>query len=258
MLTVEAIPAFSDNYIWLLTASGCRYAVLVDPGDAAPVIKNLRARNLTPCALLITHHHYDHTGGIRDLLEIWPDVQVYGPATEDIPGHIHHMYEGDKVWLDQIGANFKVLEVFGHTAGHIAYYGHDMLFCGDTLFTGGCGKLFEGTAQQMYASLSKLAALPDNTAVYCAHEYTRDNLNFAQVVEPDSLALQERIKQTRISRRNGIPTVPAALGLEKQTNPFLRCDLPSVIKAAEEFSGTRLQPGADVFAVVRHWKDTLD
>ena len=256
MIEVTGVPAFSDNYIWLIHGRDRRVAV-VDPGDADPVIARLEADGLEPAAILITHHHYDHVGGIGDLLRRWP-VPVYGPAGERIAGLTHPVGEGDQVEPEGLGVALRTLDVPGHTRGHVAYYGDGALFCGDTLFTCGCGRLFEGTPEQMYDSLVKLAALPDDTQVYCAHEYTLDNLAFAQVVEPDSPALRERLADTRARRERDLPTVPATLALEKATNPFLRCRLPHVIAAAEHFAGARLDTPARVFATVRHWKDTLD
>ncbi len=257
MIEVQGVPAFADNYIWLIGASGKPYVAIVDPGDAEPVLEVLTEQSLIPVAILITHHHGDHIGGIRELLA-HTDMPVYGPAHESIPAITHPMVEGDHVRIDALGADFLVMDVPGHTRGHIAYYGHDMLFCGDTLFTGGCGRLFEGSPEQMYESLSKFNKLPDISQVYCAHEYTLDNLKFACIAEPDNRALLERVATTRRLRAQGLPTVPALLGLEKRTNPFLRSHIPSLKTAAEGFAGKSLATPAQVFATVRHWKDTLD
>ncbi|MDE2089163.1 MAG: hydroxyacylglutathione hydrolase [Gammaproteobacteria bacterium] len=257
MLDALPIPAFTDNYIWLIHGGRDRRVAIVDPGDAEPVLQALDQRAMQPVAILITHHHGDHVGGIRRLLQHY-DVPVYGPAQEHIPGLTHALREGDSIKLEPLGARFTVLDVPGHTAGHIAFYGHDMLFCGDTLFTGGCGKLFEGTPAQMHASLSKIAALPAHTRVYCAHEYTLANLGFAAVVEPGNDALHARIAQTRRQRATGSPTVPSTLEVEKSTNPFLRCHVPYVIAAAERQAGKALGSASEVFAILRHWKDVLD
>jgi hydroxyacylglutathione hydrolase len=257
MIKVSYIPAFDDNYIWLIHKENNPHIVIVDPGDAGPVLDAIAASSYIPVAILVTHHHGDHVGGIRRLTRDYP-VPVYGPANEGISSITHPVREGDHVEIEPLGCSFAVLEVPGHTRGHIAYYSDKLLFCGDTLFTAGCGRLFEGTPQQMYQSLQKIASLPDDTLVYCAHEYTLDNLKFAMVVEPDSPALQQRLQDTLVARKQGQATVPAPLSLEKATNPFLRCHLPNVIKAAESFALKRLQSGADTFTVVRHWKDTLD
>lgn len=257
MLDALPIPAFTDNYIWLIHDDRNHHVVIVDPGDAGPVLQALERRAMQPVAILITHHHGDHVGGIRQLLQHY-DVPVYGPAQEHIPGLTHALREGDGIELEPLGARFTVLDVPGHTAGHIAFYGHDMLFCGDTLFTGGCGKLFEGTPAQMHASLSKIAAPPAHTRVYCAHEYTLANLGFAALVEPGNDALHARIVRTRRQRATGSPTVPSTLEVEKNTNPFLRCHVPSVIAAAERQAGKTLGSASEVFATLRHWKDVLD
>lgn len=257
MLTVQPLPAFKDNYIWLLTRPGTRHAALVDPGDARPALAALQRLGLEPCAVLVTHHHWDHTGGVAALRKQY-DAPVYGPAREDIPALTHPLREGDVVDLPQLGAALRVLDVPGHTRGAIAYYGADLLFCGDTLFTAGCGRLFEGTPRQMYASLAKLAALPGATQVYCGHEYTLENLAFARRVEPDNVDIMARIRATEALRARGLPSVPATLETEQRTNPFLRCHDPDVIAAAENFAGRPLTDAAEVFAVVRHWKDVLD
>jgi len=257
MLQVRPIQAFEDNYIWLVQAADNPAVAIVDPGDAEPVLGALERDALEPVAILITHHHADHTGGVASLLRRY-DLPVYGPANERIPGLSHPVREGDHVLLEALGANFTVLDVPGHTRGHVAFYGHGMLFCGDTLFTGGCGRLFEGSAAQMHASLSKIRALPDDTLVYCAHEYTLANLKFALIAEPDNEALTQRMDEARRQREKGLATVPSTLGLEKRTNPFLRSDVPGITAAAERFAGFRLIGGAEVFGAVRHWKDTLD
>ena len=257
MLNVVAIPAFEDNYIWLILDENRQFAAIVDPGDADPVLDYLSANGVTPIAILITHHHGDHTGGIRELIAAHP-MPVYGPARERIPAMTHPLSEGDEVNLASMGLRLRVIDAPGHTRGHILYYGHGFLFCGDTLFAGGCGRIFEGTPEQMYDSLSKIAALPDDTLVYCAHEYTADNLKFARVAEPGNGVLMQRIEDTRALRANGQATVPSRLGLEKQTNPFLRSEVTEIIRGAESFAGKTLASPAQVFATVRHWKDTLD
>jgi len=264
MLTVQTTTAFEDNYIWLIRHQDRPQVAIVDPGDATPVIAAITAQSLEPVAILITHHHWDHVGGIDSLLARWP-MPVYGPASETIPRISQPLNEGDHVHIDALSTGFQVLHVPGHTAGHIAYYhpasnagGPGMVFVGDTLFAGGCGRLFEGTPAQMHDSLNRIAALPDDTRVYCAHEYTEDNLVFARIAEPDNAALQARQQTVQQQRKQGQATVPSLLGTEKATNPFLRCEQADIIRAAEGFSGCKLHTGADVFAAVRHWKDTLD
>ena len=251
MFEILPIPAFSDNYIWLLASDG--RAAVVDPGDAAPVIAQLEARQLALETILITHHHADHQGGVAELVERW-DPPVFGPAAESITGCTNPLSGGEKMTvLDQA---VDVLSVGGHTRGHLAYHVPGALFCGDTLFGAGCGRLFEGTPAQMLASLGRLAVLPDDTRVYCAHEYTEVNLRFALAVEPESAALRERVERVRQLRAAGLPSVPSTLGEEKRTNPFLRCAQPAVIAAA-------LARGAvdaslvHVFAAIRGWRNTF-
>lgn len=258
---VITVPAFKDNYIWLFElgrkgadASPAAVAI-VDPGVAEPVIQAVQEHSLAPEAILVTHHHPDHVGGVARLAQHY-QIPVYGPAGEPIPAVSHRLHENDRVTLGDGDTVFTVLDVPGHTAGHIAYFGQGALFCGDTLFAGGCGRLFEGTAAQMHRSLAKLAALPDATLVYCGHEYTLNNLTFAVQVEPQNADLNKRLDEVKGRRAQGLPTVPAPLGVEKRTNPFLRCSTPNVIAAAEQFSGKSLNPGEETFAVVRHWKDT--
>jgi len=262
MLTTLRVPAFEDNYIWLIKDSKGPHVAIVDPGDARPVLSTIEKEGLVPVAILITHHHWDHIGGIDGLLARYP-MPVYGPAGESIPYMTQPLSEGTVVHIPELNSQFRVLDVPGHTAGHIAYYhaGNDdpgMLFCGDTLFAGGCGRLFEGTPTQMHHSLSKILALPDNTLVFCAHEYTEANLVFARVAEPGNQALQERQSTVQKLRQHGEPTVPSFLGDEKATNPFLRFDEPSIVEAAEGFAGHPLPNAASVFGTIRHWKDTLD
>lgn len=251
-MDVKPIRAFRDNYIWLLRAG--RAGVVVDPGAAAPVIEALSREGIALKAILATHHHADHVGGIPALLERF-DVPVFGPAAEAIPSVTHKVCEPETILVPGIDIEFAVLDIPGHTRGHIAYYGSNMLFCGDTLFGCGCGRLFEGTPAQMWASLSKLAALPGATRIYCGHEYTQANIRFASVVEPHNAALQQRQKHVDALRARDEPTLPATLEEELATNPFLRGSAPAVIEAAR-----RLQPdvGADpvsVFALIREWKN---
>ena len=251
MFDVIPIPAFQDNYIWLLRKGAT--AVVVDPGDARPVLAVLEREGLSLSSLLITHHHADHQGGVADLLDHHP-AEVFGPAMESIAGISNPLRGEDTVRLDSLGVDFRVLAVPGHTLGHLAYYGAGCLFCGDTLFAGGCGRLFEGSAAQMVDSLSRLAALPDDTAVYCAHEYTQANLRFALVVEPGNLRLQGRAAEVAAARAKGEATVPSTIGLEKATNPFLRCREPEVV-ASVRSKAPAARDELTVFAALREWKN---
>lgn len=255
MLTVIPVRAFADNYIWLIRGPRDGTRVLaVDPGDARPVVETLRQGGLSLAGILVTHHHPDHTGGVVELVERFR-ISVFGPTRETIPALTRGLAEGDLVEFDDLGLQFQVLEVPGHTAGHIAYAGHGALFCGDTLFSGGCGRLFEGTPEQMLRSLSRLSALPPETRVYCTHEYTLSNLRFARVVDPGNAATAAYEEDCRQRRNREEPTLPSTIGLERNINPFLRCDREPVVRAAEQHAGRRLTTAVDVFAAVRQWKD---
>ena len=255
-LRVLAIPAFEDNYFWLIHDGVS--AAIVDPGDAAPVLATLAAHQLSLVAILLTHHHADHVGGVIALLQRWR-VPVYGPRHETIAGVTNPLGEGDGFTIAALDLECQVLDVPGHTAGHIAYVAplQNWLFCGDTLFAGGCGRLFEGTPAQMAASLDKLAALPESTLIFCAHEYTMANLRFAREVDPDNRRLQQRIVADQEKRELGRPTVPSTLAVELATNPFLRWRQPAVL-ASLQHSG-RLTKGDHVaaFAALRAWKNTF-
>ena len=254
MLEVIPVSAFHDNYIWLIRPGDSSKVAIVDPGDAGPVLVALADAGLSPGAILITHHHGDHVGGVRQLLDHY-QVPVYGPARESIPGRTHALKGGDSIELPDLGLSFRILDVPGHAAGNIAYYGHGCLFIGDTLFMSGCGRLFEGTARQMYDSLQKLLALPDDTRIFCAHEYTQANLRFAHAVEPDNAAITERMASSEALRQQNHPTVPGTLAVERETNPFLRADQATVAAAAEKFAGHALHNPVEVFAAIRSWKD---
>ncbi len=252
MLEVVPVKAFKDNYVW--TLRNATHAAVVDPGEAGPVLEYLGREKLALAAILATHHHADHVGGIPALLESHR-VPVYGPKHEPIATLTRPVSEGDRVDIAELGVSFSVLDIPGHTRAHIAYYGAGALFCGDTLFACGCGRLFEGTAEQMFASLKKLAALPDDTKVYCGHEYTLANIGFAKNVEPGNAALAAREQRERKLRDAGKPTLPSRLADEKATNPFLRCSEPAVIESVNKYLGSRVSDPVRVFAAMRDWKN---
>jgi hydroxyacylglutathione hydrolase len=254
MAIMEPVPAFSDNYVWLVTQPSSHAAVVVDPGEAELVLEILEKRELNLAAILLTHHHGDHVGGANELARSYRSP-VYGPAKEKISAVDQPVGGGDLVHVPEAGLELEVVDVPGHTAGHIAYLGDGFAFVGDTLFAGGCGRIFEGTPEQMHGSLSQLAHLPAETQVYCAHEYTLANLLFAREVEPDNRALEAREERAHRTRAAGRPTVPSTIVEELETNPFLRCDQPSVIAAANKFTGRDLTSEVEVFATIRAWKD---
>jgi len=253
-IQVHPIPAFNDNYIWAV--SDGRRAAIVDPGDAQPVLDFLAREALELVAILATHHHPDHVGGIAGLLQ-GRDIPVYGPKNEPIAALTHPVAGGDRITIPALDTAFEVIDVPGHTRAHIAYYGSKLLFCGDTLFACGCGRVFEGTPPQLYASLAKLAALPDDTLVYCAHEYTLSNIRFARAVEPGNAALAERASADASTREQKRPTVPSTIGREKATNPFLRCGEPEVVQSAGRYLGAPLTDPVEVFRAIREWKNTF-
>ncbi|MCH9770415.1 MAG: hydroxyacylglutathione hydrolase [Gammaproteobacteria bacterium] len=256
MHKIIPIPALNDNYIWLIVHPQQQSAAIVDPGEAGPVIATLEAQALTPVAILITHHHWDHTNGIAELLQHY-DIPVYTPANDHVPLSTQGLNEVDTLYIEELAAEFKILDIPGHTHGHIAYVGLGAVFCGDTLFTGGCGRIFEGTASQMLDSLDKLNALPDDTQIYCGHEYTQANLNFAINVEPDNAALRERIKQADQLRAENKPTVPANITTERATNPFLRCNEVNVRQAIQVHYDETFSNRVDFFAALRQWKNNF-
>lgn len=272
------LPAFQDNYLWLLHDG--RRALVVDPGDASPVLAALDEGGLQLEAILVTHHHPDHIGGV-DALRDATGARVFGPARERIPEPLQRLAEGEAI--EVLGLRFEVLDVPGHTAGHIAYHcpnpgplgtssrppqgehpawdgpapdeGAPLLFCGDTLFSGGCGRLFEGTAAQMHDSLGKLAALPGNTRVCCTHEYTLGNLKFATAVEPGNSRLIHYRQQCEQRRSRGEPTLPSTIALEREVNPFLRTRVPAVTQAAHAYNAADERDEVAVFAALRQWKN---
>lgn len=254
MINVFPVRAFRDNYIWI--AHNQHFALIIDPGDATPVLTWLRQQKLQPIAILCTHHHHDHTNGISLLTQKF-EIPVYGPASEKIPGMTHPLAEGDTLVLPELSLELGVLDVPGHTAGHIVYHGQNQLFCGDTLFSCGCGRIFEGSAQQMFDSLQKLAALPDETQVYCTHEYTLDNIRFARMIDPDNPELIGLESNVEKKLEQNMPTLPSSLAVEKAANPFLRCDQPAIIQSASRYAGRQLTDPVSVFAAIRDWKNNF-
>lgn len=256
-LSILTVPAFDDNYLWLIHNGSD--AIVVDPGDANVILQALTQHSLRLTAILLTHHHSDHIGGVAELLTHYP-VPVYGPAHDGIEAVTIPLDDGDNISIDNLDLSFTVIAVPGHTFGHIAYYSETLaaVFCGDTLFAGGCGRLFEGTPAQMLDSLDRLAALPAATKVYCAHEYTLSNLKFALEVEPGNSALQERTLREQEKRAQSIPTVPTTVGLEIQTNPFLRTHIPAVVERLVSTNKVAAgQDNAANFGALREWKNNF-
>ncbi len=254
-MTLFPVPAFSDNYIWVL--HDAQHAVVVDPGEAPGVLNWLKQNSLVLDTILITHHHADHTGGVAALREA-TGAKVIGPAFEPMPEPLQRVEGGDRV--QALGIDFEVLDVPGHTAGHVAFYAADvdgapLLFCGDTLFSAGCGRLFEGTPEQMLNSLTRLAGLPDQTRVCCTHEYTLANLRFAQAVDPGNTALADHAQVCERLRARNLPTLPSSIGLEKQINPFLRSREPALMQAAQAHDPSTTHEAVSVFTTLRAWKN---
>jgi hydroxyacylglutathione hydrolase len=256
MAAFEVFPvrAFSDNYVW--TIRDDTHAVVVDPGDAAPVIEYLDREDLTLAAILNTHHHADHVGGNATLLARW-SVPVFGPSDSRIPNVSQRLSDGDRITLPHFGLELEVMDIPGHTRTHIAFFGAGMLFCGDTLFAVGCGRLFEGTPAQMHRSLQRLAQVPDSTRVYCGHEYTLSNIRFAKAAEPGNAALTDLESRASAQRAKDLPTLPTDIGQEKATNPFLRLEEPQVIASASRYAGKPLSDPVSVLAAIREWKNNF-
>lgn len=256
MFQIHAVNAFTDNYIWLIQSAQDQKVLIIDPGDADPVIRFVEQNGLHPVAILVTHHHHDHVGGIQRLKDLY-DLTVFGPQRETIKTLDISLAAQTTKIIDAAFPALQILDTPGHTPGHISYLLENNLFCGDTLFAGGCGRLLGGTAEQLFNSLQTLKQLADDTNVFCAHEYTLANLQFAIAVEPDNPHLLERIATVRELRKQNIATVPAKLHEEKRTNPFLRCEISEVKKAAQTHAGQALNSPLAVFKVLRAWKDSF-
>ncbi|GGC02690.1 hydroxyacylglutathione hydrolase [Marinobacterium zhoushanense] len=255
MYSVTPIPAFRDNYIWALQGDQPGLVAVVDPGDAAPVERYLAHHALSLAAILITHHHPDHTGGVAELTA-QRDIPVYGPENSPFGGITQPLH--DKMHIELLGHSLEVRAVPGHTLDHISYFqslDQPQLFCGDTLFLAGCGRLFEGTAAQMHDAMNYFASLPESTLVYCTHEYSLSNLMFAKAVEPDNSAIDDSIEQCQKMRERDLPTLPSTIGSEKQINPFMRTAQQSVIAAAQTQTGTAQSDPVKVLATLREWKN---
>jgi hydroxyacylglutathione hydrolase len=275
MISISPIPIFNDNYVWLIEHKNGSASV-VDPGDATPVMRILKAKGLKLTSILITHHHWDHTGGIKDLLDAYQDLVIYGPNSTKIPQVTHSQKDGDIIDLfDDQSLSLKVFEVPGHTTDHIAYFANTcvdnekeksndnnslespILFSGDTLFAGGCGRLLGGTAEQLCHSLKNLSSLPTNTQIYCTHEYTLANLAFAEVVEPNNEHIKARIHIESVKRNNRKPTLPSTIELEQKTNPFLRCMQTEIMTSINQHWGQSWKIEQELFTGLRRWKDNF-
>lgn len=251
--SIFSLNAYKDNYIWVI-GNNYNQLIIVDPGESKPVLEFLQQNtHLTISAIFITHKHWDHCHGVPDILENFT-VPVYGPSTNQLNFITHPVRENDVVKIKGF-PDFKVMEIPGHTLEHIAFYNNKVIFCGDTLFTGGCGRLFEGTPSQMLEALTKISQLPENILIYCGHEYTQKNLKFAKIIEPNNLDLLLRIKNCEELRSHHKPTVPSTLQLEKLTNPFLRCNQQEVIESVKKYYQKDFTEMVDIFAHLRNWKD---
>ena len=257
MQTIQAIPALQDNYIWMIKHAQRKQAIVVDPGCATAVLEVVNTEELTLTDILITHHHLDHTAGVQSLLEKFPNANLYTPFPnhESIDRCQQQVQEGHPLSFWGQALSLRVMAVPGHTLDHIAFVNDQLLFCGDTLFSSGCGRLFEGSYQQLFDSLQRLAQLPPKTAVFCTHEYTRANLAFAMTVEPNNKAIQEKQSWAESRLKNKQPSLPSSINNELNTNPFLRTNHPDVIAAASDYASTTLQHPVEVFKALRQWKD---
>lgn len=256
-ILIHAIPALKDNYIWAIVDHANHHAIIIDPGEALPVYQFLSDKQLILSAIFLTHHHWDHTNGAPEIAAKY-NVPIYAPAKDNISftTKLVQVHEPDIITISHF-PTFKVLDIPAHTLGHIAYYAPGILFCGDTLFSAGCGRLFEGTAEQMYLSLQKLAALPPDTGVYCGHEYTLNNLRFAKTIEPENTKIDQAIERAAKLKNRSLPTLPSTIGEELEFNPFLRCKLLTVINQVNHLSSQHFKKPIDVFAELRKLKDNF-
>ncbi|GMR05523.1 MAG: hydroxyacylglutathione hydrolase [Gammaproteobacteria bacterium] len=253
-ITLQPLPALSDNYIWLIINTINSTAVIIDPGAATVCVNYLKQQNIRPTAILVTHHHWDHVDGIERLVQKY-DIPVYGPATEDIPCLTSPLTGNDRFDIPELTLDFQVIDLCGHTAGHIGYLTNNMLFCGDTLFSAGCGRLYDGTAEQLHAAIQRIARLPTDTSIYCGHEYTLDNLRFALAVEPENAAVKSRVEEVKALREKNQPSLPVSLENEMRYNPFLRTDKENVMKTVAQHSGQKIDNSEDCFRYLRLLKD---
>lgn len=255
-MSVTPIPIFNDNYVWKMSSANNDNIIIVDPGCAKSVLAALKP-NEKICAILVTHHHYDHIDGLTQLKAAFPDVRIYGPDTSKIIEVTHPVTEGDQIKITELNLSFNVIGVPGHTLEHVSFFSEPHLFCGDTLFSAGCGRMFEGTPEVFSHSLSKLLALPNSTLVYCAHEYTLANLAFAQHIEPDNTDIKDHIDKVEKLRANHLPSLPALLATEQKINPFLRTELKSMQERLTQLTQKPATTIAQTFGLLRQLKDNF-
>lgn len=254
MTKITALKALEDNYVWAIHGTDASHIIVIDPGEASPVLTYLKENNLTLDGILLTHHHWDHTNGVKILVKHFPNIPVYGSETDKVKGITKFIKEGDEIIFENLNSPIQILEIPGHTLGHVAYIYDNALFCGDTLFSAGMGKIFEGTAAQMHHSLEKLKKLPSDTLIYCAHEYTLANIKFAQMIDPKNKVLENRKLEVENLRKNHLPSLPVPLSTELQTNPFLRCEDADVLNALQERGYTQNDP-IDALLFLRELKN---
>jgi len=253
-ISLKPLPSLQDNYIWLIINTINSTAVIIDPGAATVCVNFLELQNIRPVAILATHRHWDHVDGIERLAQKY-DIPVYGPAAEFIPCLTIPLTGNDSFSIPELKLDFQVMDLCGHTAGHIGYLTDNMLFCGDTLFSAGCGRLYDGTAEQLHATIQRISQLPPDTKIYCGHEYTLDNLHFAQAVEPDNAAIQSRIEEVKALRAKNLPSLPVSLENEMHYNPFLRTGRENIMKTVAQHSGQKIDNSEDCFRYLRILKD---